>query len=82
MKNNWPNKIREELRKRIIDFDKYNFSVKESNGIIAVQPIGSDFVGHEAEVDAGGRNFERVMGELIPKVINLIKVYKEKSHGK
>ena len=82
MKNNRLIKIIEELQKRIIDFDRYRFKIDVHKDIITAQPIGPELEGYEVDVDAGSKNFDRVMDELVPKVVNLIKIYKEKSNEK
>jgi len=82
MKNDSQDKIKEELRKRIADFDKYNFHIEESDGIIAVQPVGPELHGYEVDVDTGGESFDRSMDELAYKVSKLIGIYKNKQNEK
>lgn len=82
MKNNREDRIREELQKRIIDFNRYRFNINEYGGIITVQPVGPELEGYEAEADSGGKSFDKTIDELIPRVTKLIAIYKEKSNEK
>lgn len=72
-------KVNDQLKKRIKNFDKYRFGFELNNGIIVISCHGAGVQGYETEVDMGGKTFERAINELIPKVINLIKTCKEKS---
>jgi len=44
--------------------------------------VGVGVAGYETDVDAGGKTFDKVINELVPKVINLIETCKERSHEK
>lgn len=80
MKNNREDRVRGELQKRIIDFNRYRFNISECGGIVTVQPIGPELEGYEAEVDSGGKSFDKTIDELTLRVTKLIAIYKEKSN--
>lgn len=71
--------VKGDLGKRIKDFNRYKLKLELDNGIITVSCRGVGVAGYETDVDAGGKTFERVMDELTPKVIKLIKTCREKS---
>lgn len=68
-----------ELKTKIPDFERYNFNINNSNGIITVGCIGVETEGCETDVDCGGKSFTEVIDELVPKVVNLIEICKKKS---
>lgn len=72
-------KIRNELREKIKDFDRYNLKIELDNAIVTIECVGVGLAGYEIDVDAGGKTFDRVINELVPKMINLIETCKKKS---
>ena len=70
------------MGEKIKNFDRYNFKIELDNGIVTVGCVGVGVAGYETDVDAGGKTFDKVINELVPKVINLIETCKERSHEK
>ena len=71
--------VKAELEKRIKDLNRYNLGFGLDNGIITVSCHGAEVTGYETDVDTGGKTFDKVIDELTPKVINLIRTCKEES---
>lgn len=66
--------VKDGLRKRVKDFDRYRFAIVISQGIINVE---AGIYG-EASVDAGGKILEHTLKELAPRVNKIIESYKRK----
>lgn len=72
--------IKSELRKRVDDLNRYRLDFELSQGIIYIKCLGAGVGGrYEVDVDMGGKSLEKVIEELTPKVIKLIKICKDKS---
>lgn len=71
--------VKAELEKRIKNLNRYNLGFELDNGIITVSCHGVGVAGYEIDVDAGGKTFDKIIDELTPKAINLIRTCKEKS---
>jgi hypothetical protein len=72
--------IKSELRKRVDDFDRYRLDFEISQEIVYIKCLSTGIEDrYEVDVDMGGKSLEKVIDELTPKVIKLIKICKEKS---
>lgn len=71
------NNVKEGLRQKVKDFDRYRFTVTQSQGIVTVEAG----VYGEASVDARGKDLKEILDELAPRVAKIIESYKGKPPG-